>query len=92
MKRNSNLKRRDNSTIRAVRLYVPAWLQRAVGKKEVSRTTGCRDPRQAKVVIAEMVARWHAELDKYARMDLSKIESSWPCCMCPGALKLNEPS
>ncbi|MGS0757799.1 DUF6538 domain-containing protein, partial [Roseateles sp. GG27B] len=73
MKRTSNLKRRKHSTISSVRLYVPAWLQKAVGKKEVHRSTGCRDPRKAKIVIAEMVARWHAELDKYARMDLSKI-------------------
>ncbi|MCV2357645.1 site-specific integrase [Paucibacter sp. TC2R-5] len=90
MKRNSNVKRRERSTFKAVRLYVPAWLQKAVGKKEVSRTTGCRDPRLAKIVIAEMVARWHAELDKYARMDLSKIEAGTLDLLGEGYIHINQ--
>lgn len=75
MTRTSNLHRRTPSGVYVVRLYVPAWLQFAIGRKEVHRSTGCRDRRQAKVLAAEIVSRWHAALDRYERMDLSKIEA-----------------
>lgn len=84
-----NLYRRD-SGIYWVRLYVPRHLQVAAGKREVHRSTGCRDQRLAKIVAAELVRHWHQSVSALKSMDLSKIQAGSLDLVGDGHLTIDE--
>lgn len=67
-----NLKRRA-SGIFFVRYRVPARLRGFFGQAEILHSTGVTDLRLAKIVAAELTARWHAQLLTLDRMDPAKI-------------------
>lgn len=60
---------RRPSGVYFVRLCVPDRFGTAVGKREIHRTTGCRDYRLAKIVAAELAAHWHRAIHALERMD-----------------------
>lgn len=64
---------RRSSGVYFVRLCVPRRLQKAVGKLEIHRSTGCRDPRSARIVAADLVAEWHRAIANADLMDISAI-------------------
>lgn len=83
------MKRRP-SGIYVVRLCVPERLQKAVGRREVHHSTGCRDLRSAKAASAEMLAQWHRSLDELEHMDLSKVIAGSLDLLGEGLLPLDE--
>src|SRR5262245_11315718 len=72
MHQNQHLVRRA-SGIYAVRLIVPERLRRAVGQRELHRSTGCRDLALARLVAAELLADWHRRLVQLRHMDPEKL-------------------
>lgn len=89
MGQHQHLKRRD-SGIYVVRLIVPPRLRAAVGQREIQRSTGCRDLALAKVVAAEMAARWHARMADLRHMDLQKLKAGSIDLIGDGTLPLIE--
>jgi integrase len=67
-----NLKRRA-SGIFFVRHRVPLRFQALFGRAEVHHSTGVTDLRRAKIVAAELTARWHGQLLTLDSMDPAKI-------------------
>ena len=48
---------------------------RAVGKGEIHRGTACQDFRLARIVTAELAARWHRAMRPLERLDISRIKA-----------------
>ena len=56
----TNIARRAGSASYYARLSVPKDLQAIVGKKEVWKSLGTKDARQARALVAPVLAKWHA--------------------------------
>jgi integrase len=63
----TNIARRAGSASYYARLSVPKDLQAIVGKKEVWKSLGTKDARQARALVAPVLAKWHAEFEELRR-------------------------
>ncbi|QOZ26155.1 site-specific integrase [Bradyrhizobium sp. CCBAU 51753] len=59
----SNIQRRGGSAVYYVRLAVPKKLQAIVGKKEIWKSTGVRDPKSARVAALPILAKYRAQFE-----------------------------
>lgn len=84
----ANLKRRA-SGIFFVRHRVPKRLRALFGRTEVHHSTGVTDLRRAKIVAAELTARWHSQLLVLDRMDPTKIVAGSLELLGEGLIPLN---
>lgn len=81
---------RRSSGVYVVRLFVPERLWSAVGKREVHRSTGCRDLGLAKIVAAELVCEWRRSIETLRHMDLQKIQAGSLKLLGDGLIPLTE--
>lgn len=81
---------RRSSGVYVVRLFVPERLWPAVGKREVHRSTGCRDLGLAKIVAAELVCEWRRSIETLRHMDLQKIQAGSLKLLGDGLIPLTE--
>lgn len=81
---------RRSSGVYVVRLIVPERLWSAVGKREVHRSTGCRDLGLAKIVAAELVCEWRRSIETLRHMDLQKIQAGSLKLLGDGLIPLTE--
>ena len=86
---------RRPSGIYVARLMVPARLRQAVGKIELLKSTGHRNSEAAKVVGAEILARWRRWLHDFAHladpnMDLERVALGNPALALGGHLRIND--
>lgn len=63
----SNIQRRGGSAVYYVRLAVPKKLQSVVGKKEIWKSTGVRDPKAARLAALPILARYRAQFEELAQ-------------------------
>lgn len=61
-----------------------------MGKREVHRSTGCRDLGLAKIVAAELVCEWRRSIETLRHMDLQKIEAGSLKLLGDGLIPLTE--
>jgi integrase len=69
----SNIQRRGGSAVYYVRLAVPKKLQPVIGKKEIWKSTGVRDPKQARIAALPILAKYRAQF-----ADLSQRQEPTP--------------
>lgn len=81
---------RRSSGVYVVRLFVPERLWSAVGKREVHRSTGCRDLGLAKIVAAELVCEWRRSIETLRHMDIQKIQAGSLKLLGDGLIPLTE--
>ncbi|UVO33779.1 hypothetical protein KUL72_19855 [Bradyrhizobium arachidis] len=60
----SNIQRRGGSAVYYVRLAVPKKLQSVVGKKEIWKSTGVRDPKAARIAALPIMAKYRAQFEE----------------------------
>ncbi|OKO88044.1 hypothetical protein AC629_10860 [Bradyrhizobium sp. NAS80.1] len=63
----SNIQRRGGSAVYYVRLAVPKKLQSIVGKKEIWKSTGVRDPKAARLAALPILAKYRAQFEELAQ-------------------------
>lgn len=63
----SNIQRRGGSAVYYVRLAVPKKLQAAVGKKEIWKSTGVRDPKAARLAALPILAKYRAQFEELSQ-------------------------
>jgi integrase len=63
----SNIQRRGGSAVYYVRLAVPKKLQSIVGKKEIWKSTGVRDPKSARIAALPILAKYRAQFEEMAQ-------------------------
>ncbi|SFJ24639.1 site-specific integrase [Bradyrhizobium sp. Gha] len=63
----SNIQRRGGSAVYYVRLAVPKKLQSIVGKKEIWKSTGVRDPKAARVAALPILAKYRAQFEELSQ-------------------------
>lgn len=63
----SNIQRRGGSAVYYVRLAVPKKLQSVVGKKEIWKSTGVREPKAARMAALPILAKYRAQFEELAQ-------------------------
>lgn len=63
----SNIQRRGGSAVYYVRLAVPKKLHSIVGKKEIWKSTGVRDPKAARLAALPILAKYRAQFEALAQ-------------------------
>jgi integrase len=63
----SNIQRRGGSAVYYVRLAVPKKLQSIVGKKEIWKSTGVRDPKAARIAALPILAKYRTQFEELSQ-------------------------